>query len=139
MGTNRWKPFLMAGQSIGLALLTFFVTYLWLGLIGEKVGEIIKFYYPDIWLTQLHDIFVYTFYILIISFACFYIVRRVPKSIWFVPFICNGLSIIIAIAQPTSFWKESHGIILCFGWVLSITASIIGTRIGKRNAVSDNQ
>jgi len=58
-------------------------------------------------------------------------------SIWFIPLICNAYGIVNAIAD-TAFWKESYGIILCFGLVLSITASITGARIGKRNAVSDN-
>jgi hypothetical protein len=79
-------------------------------------------------------------YILIIAVACFYIVRKNPKSIWFVPLICNAYSLvgIVYAIVDTTFGKESYGIILCFGLVISITASIFGARIGKINAVSDN-
>jgi hypothetical protein len=124
---------------MGLALIVLVVsTWFIIGFFNEMLGEYIKFKHPDILLSKYWDIIVLVLYILIIAVACFYIVRKNSMSIWFVPLICNAYGIVIAITEPASFWKESYGIIFCFGWVLSITTSIIGARIGKRNAVCDD-
>jgi hypothetical protein len=102
------------------------------------LGEYIKFKHPDILLSKYWDIIILLLYILIIAVACFYLVRKNPKSIWFVPLICNAYGIAIAIKEPASFWEDSFGIIFCFGWVLSIIASLRGAQIGKGNAVSES-
>ncbi len=142
MKTNKRKSILAAIRSMGLALIILVVsTWFIIGVFYEMLGEKIKYEHPNIWLSQYWDILVLVLYILIIAVACFYLVRKNPMSIWFVPLICNAygiVGIVYAIVENT-FWKESDGIILCFGLVLSITTSIIGARIGKRNAVSDNQ
>ena len=140
MKTNKRKSFLTAIRSIGLALIILVAsTWFIIGVFYEMLGEKIKFEHPNIWLSQYWDIIVLILYILIIAVACFYIVRRNPISIWFVPLICNsyGIGGIVYAIGDASFWKESYGIILCFGLVLSITTSIIGAQIGKRNAVSE--
>ncbi|HEY5123843.1 MAG TPA: hypothetical protein VIK14_08930 [Ignavibacteria bacterium] len=132
MKTNKRKSFLAAIRSMGLALIVLVVsTWFIIGVFYEMLGEKIKYEHPNIWLSQYWDIIILILHILIIAVACFYIVRKNPMSIWFVPLICN------AIVDP-AFWKESYGIILCFGLVLSIIASIIGAQIGKRNVVSDS-
>ncbi len=141
MKTNKRKSFLSAIRSMGLALIILVIsTWFIIGVFYEMLGEKIKYEHPNIWLSQYWDIIVLALYILIIAFACFYIVRKNPMSIWFVPLICNAYCIvgIVYAIVDTTFWKESDGIILCFGLVLSITASIKGAQIGKRNAVSDN-
>jgi mannose/fructose/N-acetylgalactosamine-specific phosphotransferase system component IID len=139
MKTNKRKSFLTAARSMGLALIILVVsTWFIIGVCYEMSGEYIKFKHPDIWLSKYWDIIVLILYILIIAVACFYLVRKNPKSIWFVPLICNAYGIAIAITEPVSFWKDSFGIIFCFGWMLSITASIIGARMGKRKAISNN-
>jgi hypothetical protein len=56
---------------------------------------------------------------------------------WYVPIICNVFQILASILEP-DFWKSIMCILVCSGWMLSITASIIGAGIGKRNAVTDN-
>jgi len=63
--------------------------------------------------------------------------RQNPKSIWYVPILCNIIGIISAIVEPT-FWKGSLWIVICSGWALSIITSIIGALIGKKINVSDN-
>jgi mannose/fructose/N-acetylgalactosamine-specific phosphotransferase system component IID len=139
MKTNKRKSFLTAARSMGLALIILVVsTWFIIGVCYEMSGEYIKFKHPDIWLSKYWDIIVLILYILIIAVACFYLVRKNPKSIWFVPLICNAYGIAIAITEPVSFWKDSFVIIFCFGWMLSITASIIGARMGKRKAISNN-
>lgn len=139
MKSNKRKSFLSAIRSMGLALIILVVsTWVIIGIFYEMLGESIKLEHPDIWFTKYWDIVVLILYILLIAVACFYIVRKNPMSIWSVPLICNAYSIAIAITEPASFWKDSYGIIFCFGWALSIAASVIGSRIGKRNDVSDN-
>jgi len=141
MKTNKRKSFLTAIRSMGLALIILVAsTWFIIGVFYEMLGEKIKFEHPNIWLSQYWDIIVLILYILIIAVACFYIVRRNPISIWFVPLICNtyGIVGIVNAIVDATFWKESYGIILCFGLVLSITTSIIGVQIGKRNAVSES-
>ncbi len=136
MKTNKRKSFLAAIRSMGLALIILVVsTWFIIGVFYEMLGEKIKYEHPNIWLSQYWDIIILILYILIIAVACFYIVRKNPMSIWFVPLICNAYGIVNAIVD-TAFWNGSYGIILCFGLVLSITASIIGAQTGKRNAVS---
>ena len=141
MKTKKRKSFLALIRSMGLALIILVVsTWLIIGVCYEMLGEYIKFKHPDIWLSKYWDIIVLILYILIIAFACFYLVRNNPMGIWFVPLICNAygiVGIVYAIVDIT-FWKESYGIILCFGLVLSLTTSIIGAWTGKRNIVSDN-
>jgi nucleoside recognition membrane protein YjiH len=140
MKTNKRKSFLTAIRSMGLALIILVAsTWFIIGVFYEMLGEKIKFEHPNIWLSQYWDIIVLILYILIIAVACFYIVRKNPMSIWFVPLICNAYGIvgIVYSIVDTTFWEESYGIILCFGLVLSITTSIIGAQIGKRNAVSE--
>ena len=139
MKTNKRKSFLAAIRSMGLALIILVVsTWFLIGVFYEMLGEKIKYEHPDIWLSQYWDIIVLILYILIITVACFYLVKKNPISIWFVPLICNAYGIVNSIVD-TAFWKDSHGIILCLGLVISIVASIIGARIGKINAVSDNR
>jgi hypothetical protein len=77
--------------------------------------------------------------------ACFFIIKQNPKSIWYVPLIINALLIFSAIVE-TNFWKNPPDnlpgipmwIPICSGWVLSIVVSIIGARMGRRKAISDN-
>jgi len=60
-----------------------------------------------------------------------------PKSVWYVPLICNALLIVSSILEP-NFWKSIMCIPICGGWVLSVIVSIIGARAGKKITVSDN-
>jgi len=74
---------------------------------------------------------------LIIAAGCFFIVIENPKSIWYVPLICNAGLILSSILEP-NFWKSIMVIPICGGWVLSIIVSIIGAQMGKRKAISNN-
>ncbi|MGD0342028.1 MAG: hypothetical protein ABSA76_10020 [Bacteroidales bacterium] len=141
MKTNNRKSFLPAIRSLGLALIILVVsTWLIIGVCYEVLGEYIKFKHPDILLSKYWDIIILILYILIIAVACFYLVRKNPMSIWFVPLICNAYSIVgmVYTILDTTFWKEAYGIILCLGLVLSVTASIIGAQMGNGTAISDN-
>lgn len=118
-GIPSWA---LAALSFIAALILFFV----LGDVGgmmnidAKIGEPILF----------------IIYGLFIAVCCFFIVRQNPKSIWYVPIISNALGIFIAITS-SKFRMTSEWIYFCIGWVLSIIASIIGYRIGRRSDVDD--
>ena len=87
----------------------------------------------------------YSLFGLLSATACFFIIKQNPKSIWYVPLIINALLIFSAIME-TIFWRPPPDnlpgipmwIPICGGWVLSIVVSIIGARMGKRKAISDN-
>ncbi len=68
---------------------------------------------------------------ILIATGCFFIIRQNPKSIWYVPLICNALLIISSIVEP-NFWRTLMWIPICSGWVLSLIASFIGARVGRR-------
>ena len=74
-------------------------------------------------------------YVMVIVGASFFICRAHPKSIWFTPFICNALGVIVGVSGAlddpdfrtfSSFWIVVGGCLL-----LSIAGSTIGARIGR--------
>jgi len=122
------KSFLSTTPSAVLAILTFvgatiLVYGIGVGLGSEGLG-ILK--------DSNVEVSGYIIYCLIIAACCFFIVKQNPRSIWYVPIICNLITIIPALFAA-GFWG-----IICGGWVLSIVVSIIGARMGKRKAISDN-
>jgi hypothetical protein len=114
-----------------LAILTLIGATIVLFGIGEGLGSFIKIK------GDIGEAIPYILYDLVIAFCCYFIVKQNPSSIWYVPVICNVLSIISAIVEP-SFWITSLWILIGIGWVLSIIVSLIGARVGKRTAISDN-
>lgn len=77
----------------------------------------------------------YISYDLIVAIACFFICKRYPYSVWLVPLIMNVTGIIAAFVEP-EFWVTELWILYCSGWVLSISAAIIGSKTGRRKAHS---
>jgi len=116
MKPNRRRSFLVAMRGVGLALLTFIIGFF--VILGIIDGQLIK----------VNLITGFILYDLLIAVACFYIVKQNPKSIWYAPLICNVYSIAGDFIAP--------GFLSTL--VLSIIASIIGARMGKRKAISDN-
>ena len=125
MKTNKRKPFLWGIPSWGLALLTMFLAFVVLMVVGDMLAAIFKI--PE---SDIGDLVFYSLYNLIIACGCFYICKHNPKSIWYVPVLCNIIGIISAIIERT-FWISSLWIVICSGWVLSIIASLIGALIRK--------
>lgn len=136
MKTNRIKSFFESASfltgmtSLGWAFLTLIVTTIVLFAIGEAFFEGKEN-------NDVLSVLTIVIYNLIIAICCFFIIKKNPLSIWYVPIICNILFIISALIEP-NFWKGSDWIFVCSGWVLSIIASIIGMLMGKRTIVSDN-
>ena len=125
------KPNLWGIPSWGLALLTMFLAFVVLMVVGDILTAIFKKRESN-----GVDLAFYIIYNLIIAGGCFYICRQNPKSIFYVPVLCNIVGIIASIVEPT-FWSGSLWMVICGGWVLSIIVSFIGASIGKRNNISD--
>jgi MFS family permease len=122
------KSFLSTTPSAVLAILTLFGATILVYGIGVGLGS------EGLGILKDSNIEVsgYIIYCIIIAACCFFIVKQNPRSIWYVPIICNLITIIPAIFAA-GFW----GIVFS-GWVLSIIASIIGARMGKQKAISEN-
>ena len=127
------KPNLWGFPSWGLALLTMFLAFVVLMVMGDILTAIFKI--PE---SNGVDLTFYILYNLIIAGGCFYICKQNPKSIFYVPVLCNIIGIISSIVEPT-FWISSLWIVICSGWVLSIIASISGALIGKKKAIPNDQ
>jgi len=98
--------------------------------IGEGLGPYIKIK------GDTADAIPYILYGVIVSVCCYFIVKKNPNSLWYVPIICNMIGIIAAIAEPNFWISTSMWIPMCSGLVLSIITSIIGAWKGKRTAIS---
>ncbi len=79
----------------------------------------------------------YIIYDIFIAIACFFICRHNPKSIWYVPILCNIMGIISAIVEP-NFWITSLWIFICGGWILSLIGAISGAMVGRKIFYSQN-
>ena len=123
------KPYLWGIPSWGLALLTMFLAFVILMVVGDIITAIFKI--PE---SDIGGLVFYILYNLIIAGGCFYICRQNPKSIWYVPVLCNIIGIISAIIER-NFWISSLWIVICSGWVLSIIASLIGARLGSKKEI----
>ena len=124
MKTQKNKSFLSDIPSWMLSVLTVFGATIVLFCLGEGVGQFIRIN------EGIGGVLAYIIFDIMIALGCFYIVKWNPKSIWYVPLICNVVGIIAAIVEPT-FWKTSLWMLICGGWVVSIIASFIGARVRK--------
>ena len=125
------KSFLARIPSWALALLTLFGATIVLFGIGEGLGQLIKIK------GNIGEAIPYILYGIVVAVCCYFIVKKNPGSIWYVPIICNVIGIIAAIVEPNFWISTSMWIPMCGGLVLSIITSIIGARKGRRNAISD--
>jgi CBS domain containing-hemolysin-like protein len=125
------KPDLWGIPSWGLALLTMFLAFVVLMVVGDIITAIFKI--PE---SNGVDLAFYIVYNLIIAGGCFFICRQDPESIIYVPVLSNLIGIISSIAEPT-FWSGSLWMVICGGWVLSIIASFIGASVGRRTDIPD--
>jgi len=132
MKTDGGKSFLTRIPSWALALLTLFGATIVLFGIAEGLGPYVKIN------EATGEAISYCLNGIIIAVCCYFIVKRNPKSIWYVLLICNAFVILPAIIEPNFWISTSMWIPMCGGLVLSIFASIIGARQGRRITISDN-
>jgi hypothetical protein len=119
--TKNSDSFIYSTPSVILAFIYLFIVTAILFVVGG--------------LTESWDrasILAYTLDLILISIGCFFIIKINPKSIWYVPIICNAAFILSAIVEP-SFWHGEMWMIVCPGWILSIIASFIGRTVGQRS------
>jgi hypothetical protein len=115
----------------------------WLLAVSTVIGAIIVLFGLGEGLSQfikidenIGSVIGYIIFDGLIALGCYFIIKMNPRSIWYVPLICNTAGIIAAIVEP-AFWKTSLWMLICGGWVLSVIASFIGARIGRRAADRD--
>jgi hypothetical protein len=126
METKVKKSFLFGIQPWALSLLTAFLGLLFLFLLAGLLADVAK-------LGDNGELIAYICYDIVIAIGCFFICRKNPESIWYVPIICNTMGIISAIVEP-SFWITPLWILICSGWVLSLIGAIIGSVLGHRKS-----
>jgi hypothetical protein len=125
MKTKANSSFLNNIPSWAQSILWVIISTLILFGIGEGVGNIFKIN------ENIAGAIPYILFDILIAVGCFYIIKWNPKSIWYVLLICNAVGILAAIIEPT-FWRTSLWMLYCGGWVLSIIASYLGAKIGKK-------
>lgn len=113
------KPNLWGIPSWGLASLTMVGVFIVLMAIGEELVD-----------NETEEILAYIILGAVNAICCFFIVRHNPKSIWYVPLIINVLFIIFTFVESM---KASDWIAICSIFLLSLIASIIGARMGRRS------
>lgn len=130
MKTKEQKS-LFGIPSWGLSLLTAILSLIILFLLASLLGSIPKI---D---KDFSEGIAYIIYDILIAIACFFICRHNPKSIWYVPILCNTMGIISAIVEP-NFWITSLWIVICSGWLLSLIGAISGAIVGRKTFSSQN-
>lgn len=124
------KGFFAGSKSWALAVVTLFTAFIPLSVFMDHHAQIRELDYTGI--------IALIIYCLIITVSCFLTVKHHPKSIWYVPLICNILTIIIAIGISKYSWATQLFKLLVGVFVLSIIASIFGAIFGKMTIVPDN-
>ena len=130
MKTKEQKS-LFGIPSWGLSLLTAILSLIILFLLASLLGSI------PIVNEDFSEGIAYITYDILVAIACFFICKHDPKSIWYVPILCNTMGIISAIIEP-NFWITSLWIVICSGWVLSLIGAISGAVVGRKIFNSQN-
>lgn len=123
---TKEQKYLFGIPSWGLSLLTALLSCIVLFILAALLGSIAKI---D---ENISEGIAYISYDVLIAIACFFICRHDPKSIWYVPILCNTMGIISAIVEP-NFWITYLWIVICGGWVLSLIGAISGSMVGKHS------
>ena len=120
------KQIKRARVSAGLALSAAFVLMVFVLVCGDLWGD----HFPLG--EKVGEDFLYALWGISLAVACYFICRHNPKSIWYVPVLCNLVGITSAVIEP-NFWITPMWIFVCGGWVLSIIGAIAGAKRGRKN------
>ena len=117
----------------GLSIITLFVSVIPLIIVNDPKS------------TSLDTIQIigWIFNIFLVTVACFFICKAHPKSVWYTPVICNGVTIIGLIANiilTIAFTivgqgyktSEAEWIIIICSIILSVIGAIAGAKIGRQ-------
>ena len=126
METKVKKSFLFGIQPWALSLLTAFLGMLFLFLLAGLLADVAK-------LGDNGELIAYICYDIVIAISCFFICRKSPKSLWYVPILSNTVGIISAIVEP-NFWITPLWILICSGWALSLIGATIGAVLGRQKS-----
>ena len=129
MIAKKRKPFLRSIPAWGLSLMVAFLSLILVFIFAGIFDLLGTSKFID------DSIAAYFLYGIVVALACFLICRIYPKTFWYVPFICNAVSIIAAIVEP-NFWITSMWIAYGSGWILSTVGTIAGVLLGKRGITS---
>ena len=128
MGEKAKKCRLARIPALGLSLLTFFASMI-LAFLLDRISS------TELSAFSTTEIIPMIFYVIVIAGTSFFICRTHPKSVWYTPFICNALGIIVgifgALEDPSFRTNSSFWIVLGGCLLLSVIGSIIGARIGS--------
>jgi hypothetical protein len=128
MGEKAKKSGLARIPALGLSLLTFFVS-MFLAFLLDRISS------AELSAFSTTEIIPMVFYVIVIAGASFFICRTHPKSVWYTPFICNALGILVgifgALDDPNSLINLSFWIVVGGCLLLSIIGAIIGARTGS--------
>ena len=122
MGEKAKKSRLAGIPAWALSLMTFFASF---GLFA--LFEHIEF-------SQSIDVEIVALvtYVILLPASCFIICKTHPKSVWYTPFICNALIILLLISVSYSNPDLTFLISLSGLIVLSVIGAYVGARIGRR-------
>lgn len=81
------------------------------------------------------EIIAHALFGLLLGTACFFICRRNPKSVWYVPIICNAFFIIAAFVER-NFWATPMWIFYVGIFLLSVIGAVLGAWAGKTRAAN---
>jgi len=128
MGGKAKKSGLARIPALGLSLLTFFAS-MFLAFLLDRISS------TELSAFSTTEIIPMIFYVIVIAGASFFICRTHPRSVWYTPFICNALGILIgifgALDDPSFRTNSSFWIVLGACLLLSIIGAIIGARTGS--------
>jgi len=88
METKKKKSFLTDIPSSALAILTLIGAFIVLFAVGTWVSH------SSIINEKTDQVITYIIFDVLIAVGCYFIVKRNPRSIWYVPLICNAFGII---------------------------------------------
>jgi hypothetical protein len=117
------RPYLTGIPSWALALIAMVGIFIVLMVIGEGLKT-------D---TIIGEVLTYIMLGIVNAICCFLIVRQNPKSIWYVPLILNVIYVISVFVEAV---ETLDWIAICGILALSLIASIIGARMGRKETVS---
>jgi hypothetical protein len=129
------KPFIKRIPAWSLSLITAFVSliliFIFAGIFTVVFNLLgISDYVDD-------SIAAYFCYGVAVALACFLICKAHPTSFWYVPIICNAVSITGALVEP-NFWITAMWIAYGTGWILSLIGTILGVLHAKRGLAKEN-